>query len=192
MGEGNLFNLSISLDTLLFGNPLPEEKIWKMISEILLGLAEIHSQEIVHLDIKPGNIFVTGNGNLKIGDFGLAAKPPVVNSDLEGDRRYLAPEVLNSGTVSYSADVYRYYIVFDYSLGLIILEISAHVDLPQNGDLWQKLREGNISGFDECFLNLGRTLSLQSIMKQMLKANPLERPSSKALLSHPHIAKLQK
>jgi membrane-associated tyrosine/threonine-specific cdc2-inhibitory kinase len=81
--------------------------------------------------------------------------------------------------------------VLTKSLGLIILEISAHVDLPQNGDLWQQLREGNLDGFDECFLNLNRTLSLQSIMKQMLKPNPLERPSCKALLSHPHIAKIK-
>merc|ERR1719215_447170 len=91
-----------SLDVFLIDNgPLGEKRIWEMCSELLQGLKDIHSQNMVHLDIKPGNIFISRNGVLKIGDFGLASLTPIENSDLEGDRRYLAPEVLFSGTVSY-------------------------------------------------------------------------------------------
>jgi serine/threonine protein kinase len=42
------------------------------------GLQDIHFLNIVHLDIKPGNILIDGSGRLKIGDFGHAAKCPVV------------------------------------------------------------------------------------------------------------------
>lgn len=65
----------------------------------------------MHLDIKPGNIFIKNSGELKIGDFGMASTLPIVNRDLEGDRRYMAPEILNYGCISYTADIFRY-IVF--------------------------------------------------------------------------------
>lgn len=42
------------------------------------GLKHVHDLNLVHLDLKPGNIFITENGTLKIGDFGLAARAPVV------------------------------------------------------------------------------------------------------------------
>ena len=38
----------------------------------------MHGLDIIHLDLKPSNILISSSGSLKIGDFGLAAKLPIV------------------------------------------------------------------------------------------------------------------
>lgn len=48
--------------------------IWRWFLQILDALKYIHSQNIIHRDLKPGNIFLDTNGDIKIGDFGLATK----------------------------------------------------------------------------------------------------------------------
>lgn len=44
----------------------------KIIRDVLLGLSELHSKEIVHLDIKPENILMGKTGKFKIADLGMA------------------------------------------------------------------------------------------------------------------------
>ncbi|EMG49620.1 hypothetical protein G210_5572, partial [Candida maltosa Xu316] len=118
---------------------LDEFRIWKILIEILNGLKFIHSKNYLHLDIKPANIFVTFEGSLKIGDFGLATRLPILEKDfdLEGDRNYIAPELINDKIYTPFADI--------FSLGLIILEIAANIILPDNGTPWRKLRSGDLS-----------------------------------------------
>lgn len=120
-------------------NKLDEWRIWKILVEIALGLKYIHSSNILHLDLKPANIFITFEGSLKIGDFGLATKLPLVNPNFEreGDREYIAPEVLKWQKYDKPADV--------FSFGLIMVEIAANIILPDNGISWQKLRSGDLS-----------------------------------------------
>lgn len=80
------------------------------------GLAHMHSHNVLHMDIKPDNIFIDSQGVLKIGDFGLAVLCDVettdtdddfCSTDREGDRCYIAPEVLR-GHGSYFSDIFRY------------------------------------------------------------------------------------
>lgn len=100
-------------------------------------MQHIHNAGFVHLDLKPSNILIDFEGTLKIGDFGMAAALPVIQGpEFEGDREYLAYEVLR-GEIDKPADI--------FSLGLIMLEVAANVKLPDNGATWQALRFGDFS-----------------------------------------------
>ncbi|OLL22103.1 Mitosis inhibitor protein kinase wee1 [Neolecta irregularis DAH-3] len=117
---------------------LDEFRVWKVLTEITLGLQHIHDNGVIHLDLKPANIFITFEGTLKIGDFGMATKWPAPrNIEREGDREYIAPEILSCQQYDKPADI--------FSLGLIMLEIAANIVLPENGLPWQKLRSGDLS-----------------------------------------------
>ena len=47
-------------------------KVWRMFREIVEGLVHIHTQGMIHRDLKPVNIFIDSHDHVKIGDFGLA------------------------------------------------------------------------------------------------------------------------
>ena len=47
-------------------------KVWRMFREIVEGLVHIHTQGMIHRDLKPVNIFIDSKDHVKIGDFGLA------------------------------------------------------------------------------------------------------------------------
>ncbi|KAK4237413.1 hypothetical protein C8A03DRAFT_34616 [Achaetomium macrosporum] len=116
---------------------LDDFRIWKILLETTQGLSAIHRAGFVHLDIKPANIFITFDGYVKIGDFGLATPLPAPKGhEGEGDREYIAPEIL-LGKFDKPADI--------FSLGLVILEIACNVFMPDNGPTWQALRNGDLS-----------------------------------------------
>ncbi|KIR31647.1 WEE protein kinase [Cryptococcus deuterogattii MMRL2647] len=99
---------------------LDEGRVWKCIRELSDGIHHIHSNGVIHFDIKPANILISSTGSLKIGDFGLATRWPRVEPveilrgaglgmgsgnivmlgtgkeklEREGDRVYMAPEML--------------------------------------------------------------------------------------------------
>ncbi|RGP65582.1 wee wee-unclassified kinase [Fusarium sporotrichioides] len=119
------------------GGRLDDFRIFKILQDLCLGLKDIHDAGFMHLDLKPANILVTFEGVLKIADFGLAQSCSSAEGvDVEGDREYMAPEMLK-GKSCQSADV--------FSLGLIILETAANVVLPDNGPTWIALRSGDLS-----------------------------------------------
>lgn len=158
---------------------LDEFRVWKILIEIVSGLKYIHLKNYLHLDLKPANIFITFDGSLKIGDFGLSTKLPILEKDfdLEGDRNYIAPELINEKIYTPFADI--------FSVGLIILEIATNIILPGNGTPWRKLRSGDLSDAGKLssdnisdFLNhrncsslTSYNLSLNSISFQPLSAH---------------------
>lgn len=116
---------------------IPEKLIFKYLGDLIQGLKHIHDNDLLHLDIKPDNIFIGMDEVCKLGDFGLTVnvKNGEVSNAREGDAKYLAPELLE-GKYTKAADI--------FSLGMTILELATDLEVPQHGDGWHKLRNGEI------------------------------------------------
>lgn len=102
------------------GGPMTEEMALKVIAWLATSLHAAHTQNIVHRDVKPGNILITKDGWLKISDLGLAkdlSTRDLTNMDtLLGTPYYMAPESFRPGQdVGPAADL--------YSLGVILYEM---------------------------------------------------------------------
>ena len=73
---------------------LDENRRYKLLREMLLALNLVHKSNMIHLDIKPENIFIK-NDHYKLGDFGLVSKREGNHDDVEeGDSRYMSMELL--------------------------------------------------------------------------------------------------
>lgn len=174
---------------------LDEFRVWKILIDIISGLKFIHLMNYLHLDLKPANIFITFEGTLKIGDFGLSTRLPILEKDfdLEGDRNYIAPELINDKIYTPFADI--------FSVGLIILEIATNIVLPGNGTPWRKLRSGDLSDAGKLssdnisdFLNHRNFSSLTSYNSSLNSLHPISNaaigrsgsnPSSKQAANEP-------
>lgn len=86
---------------------IPEMVILQILRDCMCGLQYLHSQSIVHRDIKPQNLFLR-EGKVKIGDLGVAATYTTSMSQQTciGTVQYMAPEVIKGEHYDYSADIW--------------------------------------------------------------------------------------
>jgi len=148
--------------------------IFTLLRDILNALDMLHSNEFVHLDVKPGNILVKRN-RYKLGDFGLALH--LTNGKFngnveEGDSRYMARELLNWGPVQ---DITKCDI---FSLGVTAYELYTGRVMESNGTEWHNLRDGVFS------LPESSPGELHSILSILMAPDPKNRPTAKQCLQH--------
>ena len=113
------------------------------------ALCVIHSKGLVHLDLKPDNIYVL-NGVYKIGDFGRATKAHGSMDIEEGDSRYMPLEIMND-------DYSQLPKVDMFALGATIYELAKGSPLPNSGAQFQLLRKGKLTllpGYSTSFQNI--------------------------------------
>jgi beta-lactam-binding protein with PASTA domain/tRNA A-37 threonylcarbamoyl transferase component Bud32 len=99
-------------DLLIEGHRLLPERSLEIISGVLRALEYSHQAGIVHRDIKPGNVMVTRNGDIKVMDFGIARAMSDAQATMTqtaqviGTAQYLSPEQARGERVDARSDLY--------------------------------------------------------------------------------------
>ena len=152
-----------------------EDEIKFVLGCIIVALKYISSNGIVHRDIKPENLVFDSKGYLRLSDFGLAKMNKAANcSDTSGTPGYIAPEVVNGGTSSFSSDF--------YSVGVIGYELltgKRPYAFQSKEDLKNALNKSYRGNCSEDFIDFIRGL---------LKVNSRRRLGAKGIeeiMSHP-------
>ena len=99
--------------------PMPPHAVASVLRPVLGGLAAAHRAGLVHRDVKPENVLISDDGEVKIADFGLvravAAAGITSASVILGTAAYLSPEQVRDGNAGPRSDV--------YSLGILTYEL---------------------------------------------------------------------
>ncbi|KAJ9603756.1 cAMP-dependent protein kinase catalytic subunit [Cladophialophora chaetospira] len=111
--QGDLYE-AIRLDR----GPVQTEHVRRFMLQLISAVQHMHANGLYHRDIKPENIFLTQDGSVKLGDFGLATKSLWSYESCVGSDRYMAPEQYDPAGMGYSpaqADI--------WSLGICLLNV---------------------------------------------------------------------
>jgi serine/threonine-protein kinase len=130
-----------SLADLLAVDPIEPARALDVIAQAADGLAAAHKAGVIHRDIKPGNILISGEGQVKVTDFGIAhaaGQAPVTGPGLVmGTSQYMAPERIAGSPGTAASDLYALGIVLHECLtgvpphdGTAAEVMAAHLYLP--------------------------------------------------------------
>ncbi len=163
-------NLKQVLD---FRSSVPIEEAVDYMIQLASALDYAHSHGIVHRDVKPDNLYVMGDGTIKLGDFGIAqtdATSQITSKDSEivGSVHYLAPEITSGKPATGQSDI--------YSAGVTFFElITGHVPYIKNSAI-----DIAVSHVKEKFPSPKKYLpncpkEIERIIFKCVKKNPKER-----------------
>jgi tetratricopeptide (TPR) repeat protein len=158
---------------------LPLDKTIDIAKAVCRGLEFAHSKGIIHRDIKPGNVWLSADGTVKIGDFGLALAVDLSrltqSGMMVGTVAYMPPEQAMGGKVTAKTDL--------YSLGAMLYEmvtgrppfvgddsvaiIGQHINTPPVSPTWHRA---------------DLPPALETLILQLLEKDPDKRPESAAVV----------
>lgn len=164
----------------------------RLFTQIVAGLHHVHSRGLIHRDMKPDNIFLTKDGIIKIGDFGLAKQIQEITLGVSteglssssglsqsssthtagiGTRSYVSPEQYEGRWYNEKADI--------YSLGIILFELfSIFGTYTERAKKMQDLRQGII---DQCIWL--QYPNVAAFITRLVHHDPANRPSTADILA---------
>ena len=201
MNNGDLGGLMKAHKTL--EKPIEEEKLYQIFIQAMKSLAFIHSKNLIHRDIKPENLFISVDGIVKLGDFGVSATivnkndknknykylndyknnnnmfkgtiigDVICNQTVVGTPPFMSPEMINELIYDLKTDV--------YSMGVTFFELCFW-HLPRtptiNFDGGIKLNDEPIKNNKNYYSN-----ELINIIYKMIEIDKNKRPDSATVLN---------
>lgn len=144
-------------------------------TQILRAVQHAHDKGIVHRDIKPQNIILLPNGNLKVTDFGIArfsrSDTKTLTEQAIGSVHYISPEQAKGEYTDEKADI--------YSIGVVLYEmLSGKVPFEADSAVSVALMQVNSNAEDLRKINPDIPLGLEQICMHAMQKNPADRYQS--------------
>ncbi|KAJ9123170.1 hypothetical protein QFC22_001363 [Naganishia vaughanmartiniae] len=157
---------------------LNEDLVAGYVAKILEGLNYLHSQDVVHCDLKAANILTTKTGNIKLSDFGVSLNLRAVGQskeDVVGSPNWMAPEVIELKGITTAADI--------WSLGATVIELITGRPPYHDMDngmavMYRIVDDGGPPIPEYC------SADLKNFLDQCFHKEPARRPSAEDLFEH--------
>lgn len=155
-----------------------EAAMKNILSQILKGLFDIHSLNILHRDLKPANIYITDDAKVKLLDFGLVKmldySTVTTKGKIVGTPLFMSPEMIEGKVIDYRSDL--------YSFGVLLYYICTQ-EYPFQGEnvfvLLNNIVKQAPKRISDKFPNISN--ALENIILKLLEKQPYLRPFKDAL-----------
>ncbi|CAN0891054.1 Serine/threonine-protein kinase TIO [Linum grandiflorum] len=158
---------------------LPEEQVQDIAKQLVRALYYLHSNRIIHRDMKPQNILICSNSIVKLCDFGFAramSQNTVVLRSIKGTPLYMAPELVREQPYNHTADL--------WSLGVILYELFVGQPPFYTNSVYALIRH---IVKDPVKYPDNMSPDFKSFLKGLLNKSPQNRLSWPHLLEHPFV-----
>ncbi|KAI5396906.1 hypothetical protein KIW84_062943 [Lathyrus oleraceus] len=158
---------------------LPEEQVQAIAKQLVRALHYLHSNRIIHRDMKPQNILIGSESIVKLCDFGFAramSTNTVVLRSIKGTPLYMAPELVREQPYNHTVDL--------WSLGVILYELFVGQPPFYTNYVYTLVRR---IVNDPVKYPDSMTPNFKSFLKGLLNKAPESRLTWPALLEHPFV-----
>merc|ERR1719487_835138 len=162
------------------GELVPEQTLFEFFVQICEALHHVHSQKVLHRDLKSQNIFLMQTGRVLLGDFGISRILEATKDfarTMVGTPYYLSPEIIEERPYNYKSDI--------WSLGVILYELTTlkhPFDAESLHFLAIRILKGDFPSPDPMY-----SPGLEELIRALLRKDPEARPALRDVLADPLI-----